>query len=436
MDFSELEATVKSICAGIPKGDVLAVYSENTPVEFEMDQLKTIEDISRFSIGLRAFSNGRVGNSFINSLQDRDILIKNALESAALGDEIDLDLPSSSDYPILKTYYPDIKNYRKEKAVATGEEIIKRLKEIDKEAKINAGVSTSYSRNYLANTSGFWGSYEETYYGVSANMLRVEEGGGLLSVSDGDASYSSDIDIDAICGNIEWRYKNALKKVGMNTGYYPVIFTPEALGLLLEGIEIAANAKTLYKGISVLSEKLDKKIADPAFTLIDNPLLENGIGSYPFDDEGIIPQSLPVIENGVFRNFIYDLTTARRLNKKSTGHGSRNTSSLPSPSFSNLMVSSGKSSLEEMIESVQYGLLVYEFLGGGMSNIVAGDFSVNVELGYLIEKGKIKGRVKDVMLTGNIYDLLTSIRSIESKVHKKGSLYAPHILFSKASITG
>jgi PmbA protein len=438
MVFSEMEGTIKDICSSVAKGDVISSYSHSRPVDFEMDHLKSIEDISRFSIGLRVFGGGRVGNSFINSLDDKDILINNALESSSLGDEIDFDLPGALDFKPMNTFYPGVKDYDEHKAVKIGDEIIKRLKSIDSEAKVNAGISASYSRNYLTNTNGFWGSYDSTFFSVSAGMLLVDEaqGGGLLSVDEGDASYNDDVDIENICSTIEWRYKNALNKVSMNTGYFPVLFSPDALGLLLESIEIAANAKTLFKGISVLSGKTGQIIADPSFSITDNPLLENGLGSYPFDDEGVLPGVLPIIENGVFKNFIYDLTTAKRLNARSTGHGSRSTASMPSPSFSNLVVGTGSSSFEEMIGSIKYGLYVCEFLGGGMSNMIAGDFSVNVELGYLVENGHVSGRVKDTMLSGNVYDLLKDIEAIESRTHKKGSLYAPHILFRKASITG
>ncbi len=433
---AQMENEIRGICGSVSRGDVIAAYSEGKPVDFEMDQLKSIEDISRFSIGLRVFEKGKVGNSHINSLEDKDILIKNAMESSSLGDPIDVELPAAAPYEPMKTCFSSVKDYRKEKAISTGEEIVKRLKGIDKEAKISVGITPSYSRYYLANTSGFLGSYDETYLSVSIGILRVEDDGSLLNVDDGDASYSDDIDIDEICSNIETKYKNGLKKVPVRTGYYPVLFSPEALGLLLESIEIAANGKTLYKGISVLSDKLGREITSPSFSLTDDPKLENGLGSYPFDDEGILPQTLPIIEKGVFKNFIYDLTTAKRLNTKSTGHGSRSTGSLPSPSFSNLIIGTGSSSFEEMISSIKYGLFVCDFLGGGMSNMLAGDFSVNVALGYLVENGQIKGRVKDTMLTGNAYDLLKAIEAVESRTHKKGSLYAPHILFSSVSITG
>ncbi len=436
MVFSDMERTLKDICSSIEKGDVISNYSEAKSVDFEMDHLKSIEDISRFSIGLRIFKEGKVGNSYINSLEDKEILIKNAADSSSLGDLIDFELPGSSTYKPMNMFFQDIKDYSEQKAVNIGDEIIKRLKNVDREAKINAAISSAYSRHYIANTNGFWGFYDSTLFNVSAGMLLVDDSGGLLSVDEGDAAYSEEVNIEDICATIEWRYKNALNKVQMKTGYFPVVFSPEALGLLLESIEIAANAKTLYKGISVLSDKLGKGIASSSFTLVDNPILEKGLGSYPFDDEGVIPDRLPIIENGIFKNFIYDLTTAKRLNCRSTGHGSRSTSSMPSPSFSNLIIGTGSSTFDEMIGSIKYGLYVCEFLGGGMSNMLAGDFSVNVELGYLVEEGQVKGRVKDTMLSGNVYDLLKDIDAVESRTYKKGSLYAPHILFRKASITG
>ncbi len=111
--------------------------------------------------------------------------------------------------------------------------MIKDLKSIDNNAKVSVSVSKSYSKNYIANTSGFYGTYEETHFGLSANMLLVEDNGGLLYVGDGDSSYGLNIDIETICKNIEWRYKNALNKVSVRSGYFPVLFTPEAVGLLL-----------------------------------------------------------------------------------------------------------------------------------------------------------------------------------------------------------
>jgi PmbA protein len=436
MKNPDMSAFLSDVLKDVEKGDAVASYSESTPIDFDMDRLKSVEDISRFAVGLRLFRNGRVGNSYINNVDDRGFLLKSASESARFGDESDIELPGKTDLPAMKLAHDEVNAFTKEEGIKVGEEILRRLKSIDQKAKVSVSVSKNRSTFVLANTSGFSGCCEETQYGVSAGLILVEDGGGLLYVGDGDYSHDLKIDLDAVFNKIEWRYRNAQTKTSVSSGYYPVLFSPEAMRLLLETIELGANGKTLYKGISVLQDKIGQKICDERFSVTDDPLLPGGLESYSFDDEGTVPQRLPVIEKGVFRNFIFDLTNAKRMGKKSTGHASRSVASLPAPSFSNMMIAPGDKTLEEMTASIGTGLIVYEFLGGGMSNMLAGDFSVNIELGYLVENGKVKGRIKDAMLSGNVYDLLNSISMIENKAHKKGGLYCPHILFGKVSVAG
>jgi PmbA protein len=112
-----------------------------------------------------------------------------------------------------------------------------------------------------------------------------------------------------------------------------------------------------------------------------------------------------LIENGVLRNFIYDLDTAGRAGAQPTGHGARR-------SPSNLVVAAGATPYVEMLRGIREGLLVHDFLGLGQGNPINGEFAVNVYLGYKIENGQIVGRVKDVMLAGNAYDALKDITAI------------------------
>jgi PmbA protein len=435
MNAETMRQVIDGIIGKIEKGDLVAGISGSMPVSFENDRLKSIEDNSRFAVGLRLFENGRVGNAFINSTDDIDVLIDNARASAQIGDVLDIELPANSDIPELKTCFDETINLTKDEALRWGEEAVKVLKDIDDRAKIFVDIDKSCSRDFLANTSGFKGEKEESLLRFSAVMNLVEDDGSILEVGKDEVSYLPDIDREAIYRDIEWRYKHAQKRVAMESGYFPVIFAPEAVDTILAPLEISANGKNLYKGISALADKIDEKIASGCLTIIDDPFYERGIGSYAFDDEGVIPKPMPIIENGVFKNFVFDLTSAKRVGKSTTGHASRGISSMPSPSFSNLVFSKGDAGLEELIGSVDYGLLVYHTLGGGMSNIIAGDISVNVELAFLIEKGKVKGRVKDVMISGNSFDFMKSIRGMENKLHNLGDLFVPHILVGNVSVS-
>ncbi len=422
----------------IDKGDVLGVYSENYSIEFEMDRLKSIENKSNFAVGLRVFKDGRVGNSFINNLSNdnKEILIKNVFDNVKFGEQQDFSLPGRTKFSEIKLYDENINIITKDFLVEKGLEILKKLKRADKEAKISIHFNKGVSENYLYNSNGFEGNYKESSFSVYLNMTYIEKDGGIISVSEGDSFRAPAFkEIDRMCDKIIQKYINSKRKTKINTGYYPVIFAPEALSLLLTPIEISANGKTLYRKISFFENKVNEKVFSDMLNIYDDPLYPDGIDSYPFDDEGVVPEKIPIIENGLFKNFIFDLFTADKMKVKSTGHGRRSVATLPSPSFSNVFVGVGKSSLKDIISSIDKGLIVYEFLGEGMSNILAGDFSVNIETGFLIENGEIKGRVKDVMMSGNAFEVLNNIKMIEDKLHKHGGLYAPHILFDKISIT-
>lgn len=432
----ELSNELKEILKAVNKGDLIGSFSQSSSIEFEMDRLKSVENSQHFAIGLRMFENGRVGNSYINSLNDKQLLLKNARESAKLGDEIDFDLPGATDYAQLPLYHQEVVNHTKEECIRLGTDIVQQLKSIDERAKIDLRVSTAYEDTILLNTAGFEGQYSETSYQVSVNMILVEDDGGLLYIGDSDFNNSLELEIDRILTTIEWRYRNGLKKASVKSGYMPVILAPDALSVLLSSIELAANGKSLYKGISRFSQKLNQPVASEIISIIDDPTYSSGSASYPFDDEGVIPRAMPIIEKGVFRNFIYDLATAKRMHTQTTGHASRSISSLPSPSFSNWIISPGEISFDQMIASLNYGLYVVDIIGGGQSNMINGDFSWNIDLGYLIEGGKIKGRIKDVMIAGNVFQVINEITAIENRLYRKGSLFAPHIMLKQVSVAG
>jgi PmbA protein len=434
--ISKLGGVSARIIGTIDKGDTIAVYSEDTAVVFENDRLKAIEESQRFAVGLRIFEDGRVGNSFVNSLDDVDVLIHNARESARFGDPVEIDLPPASDFPRPKLYYPQVIDYPKEEAVRIGEDAVRRLKEIDSRAQLNIEITKGRTYESLRNTSGFDGSFEETGFSFGVAMNLVEDGGGLLDVGYGDSAYSTNLDWDKIFETIEWRYRNAMTTVSIDSGEYSLLLAPDVSDLLIDPLLIASNGKNLYKGISVLSQKEGHKIAGDMFTLTDDPLYDGATGISPFDGDGIVAGAMPVIENGVFRNFALDLTTAWRLGRGGNGRARRGIAGLPNPGFSNLILSTGNNSLEEMIGSIKKGVYLISPLGGGQSNMTAGDISVNIGLGYYIENGKIRGRVKNAMIAGNVYDWLKTVSMMEDRLHKLGSLFAPHILIENVSIAG
>ncbi|MCK4576901.1 TldD/PmbA family protein, partial [candidate division WOR-3 bacterium] len=168
--------------------------------------------------------------------------------------------------------------------------------------------------------------------------------------------------------------------------------------------------------------------------IYDNALLNGGVRSRPFDSEGVASRRIPIFKNGVLKNFLFDLQTAGILGKKSTGSAVRGFDEMPYPGMSNIIVSPGKWSVADMVKDIKDGIIVHNVIGGGQSNLLAGDFSCNVSLGFKIKDGRIVGRVKNTMVAGNVYDAMNNIEGIGKKIDNIGSFYTPAFYFKSLNI--
>ena len=132
---------------------------------------------------------------------------------------------------------------------------------------------------------------------------------------------------------------------------------------------------------------------------------------------------------------MYDLKTATQSGVESTGNGSRSLFSPPSPSPTNFVLEAGDTPLADMIAGVEEGLLADSALGLGQGNVLSGAFSNSLGLAYKIEKGEIVGRVKDVSIAGNVYDLLQDVAAVSREtewIYNNFSL--PYVLLEDMNI--
>jgi len=216
----------------------------------------------------------------------------------------------------------------------------------------------------------------------------------------------------------------------------PVLFTPHAVGFLLSTFEANTNGKAVQKGASVLAERMGRKVLDERVTIWDDPLVDYANGSCAVDAEGVPAQRKALFENGVLRSFIFDLQTAGMMGVRSTGNGMRGYAGQPHPANTNIRVAPGGTPYKELLAGIKRGLLIDQALGAGQSNVLAGAFSVNVELGFLVENGEVVGRVKDCMLAGNAFDAFNNIRDISSETEWHGASELPAICFESLSVVG
>jgi TldD protein len=196
-------------------------------------------------------------------------------------------------------------------------------------------------------------------------------------------------------------------------GEFPVVLSAGSAGILLhEAIGHGMEADFNRQGISVYSEKMNKKIAAPFVTIVDNGTNPNIRGSINVDDEGVPSEETVLVEDGILRTYIHDRISAKHYGVKPTGSGRRESfKHYPMPRMRNTYMRSGPHEFDEMIASVDYGILADQFTNGQV-NIGPGDFTFYVKSGSLIENGKITAPIKDVNIIGNGPDVLEKVTMV------------------------
>lgn len=193
-------------------------------------------------------------------------------------------------------------------------------------------------------------------------------------------------------------------------GRMPVVLSSLAGGTMIhEAIGHGLEADLSQQGLSVFSGKIGQQVASPLITVIDDATMPNMRGSYAFDDEGTPAQRTVLVDRGILKGYLFDRLSAMKGHKASTGNGRRDSyHHRPIPRMSNTFISSGTSDPEEILRSVDKGILVMK-MGGGQVNTVTGDFVFDVQEGYMIDKGKKGEPVRGATLTGNGPEVLMAI---------------------------
>jgi PmbA protein len=286
----------------------------------------------------------------------------------------------------------------------------------------------------MINSEGGNASYSKSFFNVSLEGVLIKNED-MLFVGDSLSSCHPIVDFKPIAEEVTMQLDLAKRNASLSTKLMPAIFTPRGVAsALISPLISAFNGKIVFDGASPLKDKLGLQVFDKNFSLWDDATLPYKVASYPCDDEGVPSQRTSLIDNGVVSHFIYDLQTAALANTQSTGNGERH-GGVPAPSPSSLIIDKGDTSFGDMVKDVKEGLIIDTLIGAEQGNILNGDFSGNVLLGYKIENGEITGRVKDTMVAGNVYKLLKQIEAIGKDARwVEGFLLTPCLYCSGLSV--
>jgi PmbA protein len=213
-----------------------------------------------------------------------------------------------------------------------------------------------------------------------------------------------------------------------------VVFDPETAAEILGTLFSALSGYSVFRNATFLKDKIGETVASPLLTLVDDGRRLRGLGSRPFDGEGLPTRRNVPLERGVLRHYLCDSYAARKIGARSTGSARRGIGGGPSVGASNLYFEAGATPPEEIIGGVEQGLYVTDLIGFGV-DLVSGDYSQGA-VGHWIEKGRLVHPVHEVTIAGNLKTMLKDVDAVGSDLEFRGASAAPTLRIRKMTLSG
>ena len=293
-------------------------------------------------------------------------------------------------------------------------EVEQATRRVDKRLRTEeAGYSDSESEVAIATSTGVAGSYRRTDAWCYSVAIATEGDDTEIGFEFDLARGLDQLDPEAVARHAAEKALSSLGAEKIPSGRMPIVLDPYVAGQFLGVLGVALTGEAVQKGRSLFAGRIGEQVADPRVTMIDDGRWLGAPGASPWDAEGVPTQRTSVISGGVLESLLYDLTSARREDRSSTGNASRaGFKSAPGPSPSNLALEATGETPEQVFARAGDGLWVHQFHGvHSGTNPVSGDFSVGVTASLLRDGQPVKP-VKEVTIAAPMLDILSRIECV------------------------
>jgi len=435
----------EAINLGASEVECYASYGKVYSVDIMAGEARQPSYYDEAGLGIRVILDKKIGFAATNVFEKDSIreTIKKALSIARASKENPnwVKLPEESKYETVKGIVDEsIKEIGGEDVLDKARILVNTIYNIDKRVMpVWGGVSAGYIIEAIANSNNILAKKEGTYIGASIGTIARDKGLTTPIHTEMLVSRKMNINFEDLGRKIVEKTIRSLSIKKIDSGSYPAIMDPEALFMIFVATFYnVIGADYAQMGRSPYINKIDKEVASENFTVIDDGTLEGGVMSAPFDDEGSPTKRKIIIDKGVFKGFIYDNYRARIEGKESTGNAFRGfMSSLSQPRYlslpsifpSNMIISGGDASLDELISDINKGVLIVGVQGAHASNPETGEVSAVATPAWVIEDGDLKGLSPGLMINMNIYEALKEIEALSKETKQQYNLISPWVRF-------
>lgn len=412
----------KALSNGGEYADIFIEHRKSTAIQLEDDKIEKVIAGATAGIGIRLIYNGKTAYAYSNDFSE-DILMELAdtVSKAASGAEKDIVVDMKRRSPevifLIRKYPETIPMSKKTDLVKVGNDAARKFDQRIKQ--VNVMYRDSMQKVKIYTSEGFVSEDERVYTLGMVQVIAID--GEVIQTGyepvSGLIGYElfDDNPMERVALKAAKRAVMMLKAKRAHGGRMPVVISSEAGGTMIhEAIGHGLEADLAQQGLSVYSKKIGQQVASTAITVIDDATLPNKRGSFSFDDEGTPSKRNVLVKDGILQGYMYDKYTAMVDRTSSTGNGRRESyEHKPVPRMTNTFIAPGSLSQDEVIRSVNKGLMVKK-MGGGQVNTVTGDFVFEVQEGYIIENGMIGEPVRGATLIGSGPEVLKSIDMVAS----------------------
>lgn len=421
MDFNSIKKYLfeAAKAMGLEEYEIYFMESSGTSAETLKDEVSSFSSSVSGGICFRCIVNGRIGSASTELFTSEEMtaLVERAVNNAKYIENDDKAIIFKGSESYARATPPSFKAYGASEIKETALDLIK--KTYEQSEYITDGTQTyavqEKTKIILMNSHGL---SLENEVGVCGALVQA------VVAKDGESQYGGDIEVGFEKEKLDKLPKeaidDALEKIGAKeipTGKYDIIFDGKQMRALLSAFSSVFSGRNAYLGLSLLKGKEGEKIGADCLNIIDDPMYSDSPMQTSFDGEGVATYKKNVIENGVLKTLLYDLASADKVGKESTGNGLRGSySSSVSISPYHFYIAGGEQSDEELFERLGNGLYITELKGlHAGANAVTGDFSIE-SFGFEIKDGKKGDAVKSFTVAGNFFELLKSVEAVSNNV--------------------
>lgn len=435
------ELVAAALKAGADAAEAVTSERASLSIGVRNGALEDVEREESRDLGLRVFIGRRQATVSASDLSDktRARLVERAVAMAKLAPEdpyaglAPQDRLAKGPFPDLDLYDPTERSADELQAAASKAEAVALAVE---GVSLSEGghAAASSSRWRLVTSHGFDGAYHGSAFSLGVGVIAEKDGVKERGGEHRAVRHLSDLPSAASIGDYAGRRAIArvgARKIASTTA--PVIFENRVATQILSPLLGAISGPSIARGTSFLKDKLGQQVLPKGANLIDDPFRPRGLGSTPFDDEGVAVERKAIVEDGVLTTWLLNSSAAAQLGLASTGHASRGLAGPPGVSTHNLHLEPGEQDLNGLMGQAGSGLLITSMFGPSL-NGNTGDWSAGVS-GFWFENGAIVYPVSEITVAGKLTDLWARMVA-GSDLEFRGGFNSPSLLFDAVAIAG